>query len=179
MSRIGKSPIILSKNIDIKLKNNLLTIKGPKGELKYTISNSIGIEQKNKTLVIYKKDKSKIAKKLYGLSRTIINNMVIGVSEGFCKVLEIHGVGYRAQIDNQKKLILNVGYSHPISIQAPPKIAINVENNTTIKIQGINKETIGQLAAQIRSLRPPEPYKGKGIRYQNEIIRKKVGKAGK
>lgn len=179
MSRIGKSPIILNQNINIKFQENVLTIKGPKGELKHKLSNHIGIQQKNKELIIYKKNDSKIAKKLHGLSRTIINNMVIGVSKGFCKILEIQGVGYRAQIDSKQNLILNVGYSHSISVQSPSDVTINVENNTRIKIQGINKETIGQLAAQIRSIRPPEPYKGKGIRYQNEVIRRKVGKAGK
>ena len=179
MSRIGKSPIILNKNINIKFEDNILTIQGPKGKLNHKIPNQIGIKQDNTKLIVYKKEESKIAQKLHGLLRTIINNMVIGVSEGFCKRLDIQGVGYRAQIDNQQNLVLNVGYSHPINIETPQNITINVENNTQIKIQGIDKETIGQLAAQIRSIRPPEPYKGKGIRYHNEIIRKKVGKAGK
>lgn len=178
MSRIGKSPIHLNAKIDIHIQNNKIKIKGPKGELSYLISPEIRIEHTKKVLKLYKNNESRIAKQLYGLSRTLISNMVIGVSQGFSKKLKIQGVGYRAQVD-KNNLILNVGYSHPIFIELPPGISIKVENQTNIEVNGINKETVGEVAAKIRSVRPPEPYKGKGISYENEIIRKKVGKAGK
>lgn len=179
MSRIGKNPIFYDSQIKIKLENNNINIEGPKGKLTHSIHQLIKIKQEKQQLIIYTANNSKVAKKLHGLSRTIINNMVIGVSKGFYKKLKIQGVGYRAQTDKDLNLILNVGYSHPIKIKAPEGIHIKVDNNTEIKIQGINKEIVGQLAAQIRSIRPPEPYKGKGIRYDNEIIKNKAGKAGK
>lgn len=179
MSRIGKSPILLDPTIKITLENNNITIKGPKGQLKHSIPKQIKIKQEKQHLIIYTDNQNKNAKQLHGLSRTIINNMVIGVSKSFCKILKIQGVGYRAQVDKNNNLTLNVGYSHPVNIKAPTGINIKVENNTEIKIHGINKEIVGQIAAQIRAVRPPEPYKGKGIRYNNEIVRKKVGKAGK
>jgi len=179
MSRIGKNPIQLTKEIRVTLKNQDITIEGPKGKLEHSLPSLINIEQNKELLIVKTKNNSKTAKELHGLSRTLINNMVIGVSKGFCKELEIQGVGYRAQIGQKNNLILNVGYSHTVNIEIPKSIKIEVNNNTNLKIQGINKEIVGQLAAQIRSIRPPEPYKGKGIRYQNEIVRKKVGKAGK
>jgi large subunit ribosomal protein L6 len=179
MSRIGKSPIKLKNNIEIIIKNQQINIKGPKGQLNHIIPQNITVQHKDQTLLIETLKDNKITKKLHGLSRTIINNMVIGVSEGFDKILEIHGVGYRAQIEKEKYLTLNVGYSHPVQIVAPEGIKIKVENNTTITVQGINKSIVGQISSQIRAIRPPEPYKGKGIRYKNEIIKKKVGKAGK
>ena len=179
MSRIGKNPIIFNDNIKIQLKNSHITIEGPKGKLEHNIPKQIKVEKKENQLIINTINNSKTAKELHGLSRTIINNMVIGVSKGFNKILEIQGVGYRAQVDNNNSLILNVGYSHPVNITAPKDIKINVENNNKIIIQGINKATVGQIASKIRSIRPPEPYKGKGIRYHNEIVKKKVGKAGK
>ena len=178
MSRIGKSPIKLHPDTKIDLDNNYLSIEGPKGKLQYILPEDIEIEKHGSQLTIKAKNESKRAKALHGLSRTIINNMIIGVSKGFCKTLDIQGVGYRAQIDN-KRLVLNIGYSHPVYIEATKDITIEVENNTRINIKGISKEAVGQAAAQIRSTRPPEPYKGKGVRYSNEIIRKKIGKAGK
>lgn len=178
MSRIGKSPIHLNAKIDINIQNNKITIKGPKGELTYLLSPEIRIEHTKKILKLYKNNENQIAQQLHGLSRTIINNMVIGVSQGFSKKLKIQGIGYRAQID-KNNLILNIGYSHPVFIELPPGINIKVDNQTNIEVNGINKESVGQVAAKIRSIRPPEPYKGKGIRYEHEIIRKKVGKAGK
>lgn len=179
MSRIGKNPIALNTNIKVQLRNNHITIEGPKGKLEHNIPEQIKIDQKKRQIILSTINNSKTARQLHGLSRTIINNMVIGVSKGFSKILEIQGVGYRAQIDNKNNLILNVGYSHPVNITAPKGINIEVENNNKIIIQGINKAIVGQMASQIRSIRPPEPYKGKGIRYHNEIIKKKVGKAGK
>lgn len=179
MSRIGKHPITLNPKIDVQLKHNHIIIKGPKGKLEHQIHDYIKVEQKGKELIIKTINNSKMAKELHGLSRTIINNMIIGVYKGFSKTLEIQGVGYRAQLNNKNDLIIHVGYSHPISIIAPKNINLEVKNNNRIIVQGIDKTTVGQIAAQIRSIRPPEPYKGKGIRYHNEIIKKKVGKAGK
>lgn len=179
MSRIGKRPITLNPKIDVQLRHNHIIIKGPKGKLEHQIHDYIKVEQKGEELIIKTINNSKMAKELHGLSRTIINNMITGVSKGFSKILEIQGVGYRAQLNNKNNLIIYVGYSHPINIIAPKNINLEVENNNKIIVQGTDKATVGQIAAQIRSIRPPEPYKGKGIRYSNEIIKKKVGKAGK
>lgn len=179
MSRIGKIPIILKSKISVNLDNKNIIINGPKGQLEYSIPSKIKVTKEDQTLHVQTTDNSKKARELHGLSRTIINNMVIGVSIGFNKILEIQGVGYRGQVDTQKNLILNVGYSHPVCIKPPTSINIKVENNNKIIIEGINKAEVGQIASQIRSVRPPEPYKGKGIRYKDENIKKKVGKAGK
>lgn len=180
MSRIGKRPIVLDSQINATVSSsNIVSIEGPKGKLTYKIPNQITVKNDDSALTLYTKNNSKESRELHGLSRTIVNNMVIGVSQGFCKILRIQGVGYRAQVSNSKDLVLNIGYSHPIYITAPAEIKIEVQNSTEIKIQGISKESVGQFAAEIRSKRPPEPYKGKGIRYHNEHVRKKVGKAGK
>nr|YP_009391906.1 ribosomal protein L6 [Acrosorium ciliolatum]ARW60050.1 ribosomal protein L6 [Acrosorium ciliolatum] len=178
MSRIGKKEIIVPKNIETNIDKSTISISGKKGKLSYNVSNSIKIETQNNRIKLIKQDNTKKAQAIYGLSRSIINNMVIGVSQGFTKQLIIQGVGYRAQMEG-KSLILNVGYSHPVKIQPPNNIEIKVENNTSITIHGINKEIVGQTAAKIRAIRPPEPYKGKGIKYENETIRRKIGKAGK
>nr|QHO64123.1 ribosomal protein L6 [Lympha mucosa] len=182
MSRIGKKAIILSNQINVIIKANIVTIEGPKGKLSQQISKfirvSVEILNNNQILSIIPENNSKVSQQLYGLSRTLINNMVIGVTEGFSKFLEIQGVGYRSQMDGNK-LILNVGYSHPVVITPPNEIFIKVENNVNIIVSGINKEIVGQIASKIRAIRPPEPYKGKGIRYRGEIVKKKVGKAGK
>ena len=182
MSRIEKKAITLSDQINMTIENNIIIIEGPKGKLSQKISKSINLTldnlHGNKILSIRTNDDSKESKKLHGLFRTLINNMVVGVTQGFSKSLEIQGVGYRSQMDGHK-LILNVGYSHPVLIDPPEQISIQVENNTNITILGINKEIVGQIASKIRAIRPPEPYKGKGIRYKGEIIKKKVGKAGK
>nr|YP_010726582.1 ribosomal protein L6 [Hypnea edeniana]WCH54782.1 ribosomal protein L6 [Hypnea edeniana]WDY85057.1 ribosomal protein L6 [Hypnea edeniana] len=178
MSRIGKKSIILPPGIQSQIKESKITITGPKGELSYHLSEMINIQYNNNKLQLSLIKTDKESKALYGLSRTIINNMVIGVSKGFEKKLEIRGVGYRCQM-NENNLILNIGYSHPVIIKPPKDISIQVEDNVHIIISGINKEKVGQVAAKIRSTRPPEPYKQKGIRYSGEIIRKKVGKAGK
>nr|UAD84219.1 ribosomal protein L6 [Gracilaria changii] len=180
MSRIGKKTINLPQNTDIKIIENSLYISGPKGQLSYQLPEVIKVkyDKKNQTLQVYKAYENKEAQKMYGLSRTLINNMLIGVSEGFEKKLEIRGVGYRSQLQG-KSLILNVGYSHTVTIKPPEDIILEVENNTQITVKGIQKEMVGEIAAQIRRIRPPEPYKGKGIRYFNETINIKVGKAGK
>nr|WMP11623.1 50S ribosomal protein L6 [Laurencia tasmanica] len=178
MSRIGKKEIIIPDNTEVKINELHIRVKGSKGELCYQLPKSISIKQQKNQLQLTKNDETKKTRELYGLSRSIINNMILGVSEGFEKKLVIQGVGYRSQIENNN-LILNVGYSHPVCIEPPNGINIKVENNTNISISGINKERVGQIAATIRNVRPPEPYKGKGIKYENEIIRRKVGKAGK
>nr|YP_010850679.1 ribosomal protein L6 [Lophurella hookeriana]WGH13389.1 ribosomal protein L6 [Lophurella hookeriana] len=178
MSRIGKKEIIIPDNILVTLNNCQILVKGIKGELSYNISELIEIEATKNRIKLTKKNHTQKAQAIHGLSRSIINNMIIGVSKGFEKKLIIQGVGYRSQMEG-KNLILNMGYSHPVKIEPPQDINIKVENNTNIFISGINKETVGQIAATIRSVRPPEPYKGKGIRYENEVIKRKVGKAGK
>nr|YP_009398955.1 ribosomal protein L6 [Cliftonaea pectinata]ARW68074.1 ribosomal protein L6 [Cliftonaea pectinata] len=178
MSRIGKKEIIIPNNTDININHNQILVKGPKGSLSYEFSYLVKVEKINNKIQISKLQQTKKSREIYGLSRSIINNMIIGVSQGFEKKLIIQGVGYRSQLEG-KNLILNVGYSHPIQIEPPENIEIKVENSTLIRISGINKETVGQIASKIRSTRPPEPYKGKGIRYDNEYVRRKVGKAGK
>lgn len=181
MSRIGKKTITLPDYISASLEKNKIIITGPKGKLSYLIPAKIKVEINKvndiKTINITTTEIIKKSKELHGLSRTLINNMITGVSKGFHKELEIQGVGYRCQMD-QEKLILNIGYSHNITINPPQGISIAVHTNNII-ISGINKELVGQVAATIRAARQPEPYKGKGIKYKSEIIRKKVGKAGK
>nr|YP_009397899.1 ribosomal protein L6 [Sonderella linearis]ARW67085.1 ribosomal protein L6 [Sonderella linearis] len=178
MSRIGKKEIIITENIKIKIDESKIFVSGKKGQLSYTLSNLIKITKTNNIIKLNRKNNTKKAREMHGMSRSIIQNMIIGVSKGFEKKLIIHGIGYRSHIKG-KILILNVGYSHPINIEPPEHITIKVENNTNILISGISKEVVGQIAAKIRSIRPPEPYKGKGIRYNNEKVRRKVGKAGK
>nr|YP_009397493.1 ribosomal protein L6 [Dasyclonium flaccidum]ARW66679.1 ribosomal protein L6 [Dasyclonium flaccidum] len=178
MSRIGKKEILIPENIEVIIKDSNVSVKGKKGELSYKFSQLIEINKINNKIQLKKRIETKQSKSIYGLSRSIINNMILGVSIGFEKKLSIHGVGYRSQIEGND-LILNVGYSHPVRIEPPENIIIKVENSTNIIISGINKEVVGQIAAKIRSIRPPEPYKGKGIRYIDEVIRRKIGKAGK
>ncbi|CAM9110213.1 unnamed protein product [Chrysoparadoxa australica] len=178
MSRIGKLPINIPAKVEVKIDGQTINVKGPYGELSRILSDSIQIEKKDETLVLTKKIESRLAKQLYGLSRSLVNNMVIGVSQKFERRLIINGVGYRGQVKG-KDLILNLGYSHLVTIKPPNDVEITMEGNTVIILKGIDKEAVGQLAATIRSKRPPEPYKGKGILYQNEIIKRKVGKSGK
>nr|YP_009395640.1 ribosomal protein L6 [Vertebrata isogona]ARW64560.1 ribosomal protein L6 [Vertebrata isogona] len=178
MSRIGKKEITIPKNIEIIIKDSQIIVKGAEGILNYHIPSIIRVDINDNKLTLHKNKISKEAQAIHGLSRSIIYNMIKGISEGFKKKLIIQGVGYRAQMDGQT-LIVSVGYSHPVRIEHTQEINISVENNTNIVISGINKEKVGQVAATIRSIRPPEPYKGKGIRYENEIVRRKVGKAGK
>ena len=178
MSRIGKKEINIPENIEIAINESTINIKSTKGEMSYNIPIGLKVTKSDKTIKIKRIEETKETQALHGLCRSIINNMVIGVSEGFSKKLVIQGVGYRSQIE-KNNLIVNVGYSHPVIIKAPEGINIKVDNNTNITISGIDKEKVGQIAATIRSIRPPEPYKGKGIRYENETVRRKVGKAGK
>ncbi len=176
MSRIGKRPIPIPKGIEIKFNKGLLIVKGPKGELKRQIHPDIDIDIQSDKILIFVKNRSKKSKALHGLFNALIWNMVKGVTEGFKKGLEIVGVGYRAELQG-KQLILHLGYSNPIKFDLPVGIEAHVERNKIV-ISGIDKEIVGQTAANIRRLRPPEPYKGKGIRYENEIIIKKAGKGG-
>lgn len=178
MSRIGRKTILIPESINVEVNNQTVIVQGPKGQLSYTLSTTLQIEKSKNELKLIKINRSPLSQKIYGLSRTLINNMIIGVSQGFSKKLEIQGVGYRSQTNGQH-LVLNVGYSHPVIIKPPSDIEIEVENNTNIRVVGINKENVGHMAAKIRNIRPPEPYKGKGIKYTTEVIRRKAGKAGK
>lgn len=179
MSRIGKRPIPIPEKVTITLEGQNVSVKGPKGQLSLSLVPEVSIEQEDdSTLLVKRRNESRIARQRHGLSRTLVANMVEGVSQGFQKRLEIQGVGYRAQIQG-KNLSLSVGYSHPVVIEPPEGIQLAVENNTNVTVSGIDKEIVGNIAASIRAVRPPEPYKGKGIRYSGEVVRRKVGKAGK
>ena len=179
MSRIGKMPVVIPGGVTFTLgEGNLLTVKGPKGELTRKLSADMNIAQEEGQLVITRPSDLKRHKALHGLTRTLINNMVVGVTEGYTKRLEINGTGYRAA-KNGNKLTLNLGYSHPVEMTDPDGVTSEVEGTNKIAITGIDKEKVGQYAANIRAKRPPEPYKGKGIKYDTEHIRRKAGKAGK
>jgi large subunit ribosomal protein L6 len=178
MSRIGKLPITLPKNVDINYNNSEIIVKGQFGTLQTKVPNVITIIQTENTLNISLKEQTRNVQALYGLYRTLINNMVIGVSEQFTTVLILKGVGYRAAVQD-KEIILNLGYSHPVKIQIPEDILIEVTQNTTITLKSCNKEHLGLFASNIRSWRQPEPYKGKGILYANEQILRKAGKSAK
>ena len=179
MSRIGKLPIAIPAGVDIKLEDgNLLTVKGPKGTLTRKLSDDMNIAVEDNQIVVTRPSDIKKHKALHGLTRALIFNMVTGVTDGYSKVLEINGVGYRAS-KSGKKLTLLLGYSHPIEMEDPEGVVSEVEGTNKITVSGIDKEKVGQYAAEIRFKRPPEPYKGKGIKYQDEYIRRKVGKAGK
>ncbi len=178
MSRIGKMPIAIPGGVSVEVaENNHVTVKGPKGTLSRTLPQAMAIKQENGVLTVERPNDNKESKSLHGLTRALINNMVTGVTEGYSKVLEINGVGYRA-MKQGKKLTLTLGYSHPVEMEDPEGIETKVTDNK-IEVSGIDKEKVGQYAAIIRDKKRPEPYKGKGIKYQNETIRRKVGKAGK
>ncbi|MBD1909592.1 MULTISPECIES: 50S ribosomal protein L6 [unclassified Leptolyngbya] len=178
MSRIGKRPISLPQKVTVAISGQDITVKGPKGELSRTLPPEVEIVQEDETLLVKRRDDSRPARERHGLCRTLVANMVEGVSQGFTRRLEIQGVGYRAQAQGTN-LTLNVGYSNPVQIAAPKGIQFAVENNTNIIVSGIDKEEVGNISAKIRATRPPEPYKGKGIRYSGEFVRRKAGKAGK
>ena len=178
MSRIGKMPIAIPAGVTIDIaENNTITVKGPKGTLTRVLSPDMEIKVEGVEVVVNRPNDLKRSKSLHGLTRTLINNMVIGVTSGYEKSLEINGVGYKAAKEG-KKLVLNLGYSHPINMMDPEGIESSVDNNKII-IKGIDKEKVGQYAAEIRDKRRPEPYKGKGIKYSDEVIRRKAGKTGK
>jgi len=178
MSRIGLRPIPVPSGVDVQVDSGRVTVKGPKGELYQDVSKVLTIERENGDLLVRRPNDERLNRQLHGLTRTLINNMVIGVTDGYTKVLEIQGVGYRAALDG-KTLVLNVGYSHPVRMEAPDGITFATETPTRITVTGIDKQLVGEVAARIRRTRPPEPYKGKGIRYQGEFVRRKAGKAGK
>ncbi|MDY7006384.1 MAG: 50S ribosomal protein L6 [Cyanobacteriota bacterium] len=178
MSRIGKLPIKIPNKVTITIDGQKVTVKGPKGELSRVISPEIAVEQQEDTIVVKPQTETRRARQQYGLCRTLVANMVEGVSKGYEKRLQIQGVGYRAQVQG-KNLILNVGYSKPVEMPPPEGIQVAVENNTNVIVTGINKELVGNTAARIRAVRPPEVYKGKGIRYAGEMIKLKAGKSGK
>lgn len=178
MSRIGKLAINIPTKVKVNIDSQFIHISGPYGELSRQISELIEVQIRDEKIYLKNSNDTKVSNQLYGLTRTLISNMVIGVSERFKCTLQLQGVGYRAQITNQD-LILNLGFSHPMYIAIPQGIEIQLEKSTTINIIGFDKELVGQLAATIRKKRPPEPYKRKGILYQGEIIKRKVGKSGK
>lgn len=179
MSRIGRQPIAIPAGVEVKLAaGNIVTVKGPKGTLERALPVEMEIKIEGSEVLVSRPNDLKKMKSLHGLTRTLIANMVVGVTEGYEKVLEINGVGYRAQKQG-KKLILSLGYSHPVEMEDPEGLEVTVDGQNKIIIKGINKEKVGQYAAEIRDKRRPEPYKGKGIKYADEVIRRKVGKTGK
>lgn len=178
MSRIGNKPVVIPAGVTIDLKDNTVTVKGPKGELSYTFNQNITLVQNEGEVVFTRPDDSKENKTIHGTTRAVFNNMVVGVTEGFQRELELIGVGYRAQLQG-KNLVLNVGYSHPVEFTPEEGLEIEVPSNTKVIIKGYDKQKVGELAANIRGVRPPEPYKGKGIRYVDEFVRRKEGKTGK
>jgi large subunit ribosomal protein L6 len=179
MSRIGKAPISLPKGVNVDLKGSIVTVKGPKGTLSQEFRPEMAITMDDGVLTVTRASESRNHRSLHGLTRALLNNMVVGVSDGYSKTLQVEGVGYRATLDG-KTLVLNVGYSHPVRIDPEADLAFEVEERgKTIKVSGIDKQLVGEYAARIRKTRPPEPYKGKGIRYDGEFVRRKAGKAGK
>ncbi len=179
MSRIGNSPITVPSGVDISVVDRMITVKGPKGSLSRELPGLITIRQDGEQLIVERPDDSREQRSLHGLTRSLVNNMVIGVHEGFRKELEIVGVGYRAEAQGSSALKLALGFSHPVNVSAPEGIAFEVPTATQVIVTGIDKEVVGQVAANIRSIRKPEPYKGKGVRYAGERILRKAGKAGK
>ncbi|MGI6091780.1 MAG: 50S ribosomal protein L6 [Veillonellaceae bacterium] len=177
MSRIGRMPIAIPAGVTVKLDGNVLSVKGPKGELTRELPKEMIIEIEDNTILVKRPSDEKEHRSLHGLTRTLISNMVVGVTEGFKKTLEIVGVGYRAAKQGTK-LGLTLGFSHPVEVVPPAGVTIDVPAPNKIVISGIDKEVVGQLAAQVRGFREPEPYKGKGVRYEGERVRRKVGKAG-
>jgi large subunit ribosomal protein L6 len=175
MSRIGRLPIAIPSGVDVQIESGLVRVKGPKGELSQTVSRDLAFEREDSQLVVTRPTDRKDHRELHGLTRTLIFNMVVGVTEGFEKRLEIQGVGYRAQLKG-KSLELALGYSHPVKVDAPDGIEFEVPQPTQVVVRGIDKQAVGEIAARIRKTRPPEPYKGKGVRYVGEQVARKVGK---
>lgn len=177
MSRIGKQPIPIPSGVDVAIDGSTVRVKGPKGELSRTLNREMLVRQDDGHVLVERPSDAPQHRALHGLSRTLVANMVQGVTEGYKKILEIVGVGYRAE-NRPYGLYFTLGYSHPIEFKAPEGIKLNAPSPTLVEVEGINKELVGQVAAEIRALRPPEPYKGKGVKYQGEVIRRKAGKAG-
>jgi large subunit ribosomal protein L6 len=179
MSRIGQQPISIPSGVDVKIDGARVAVKGPKGELEHTIVGGVSVSRDDDVLTVERVDDSRDNRSLHGLQRSLIANMVTGVSEGFAKELEIVGVGYRAQAQGPEKIEISVGYSHPVYVQAPAGVTFEVPQPTRIVVRGFDKQLVGQVAADIRKLRKPEPYKGKGIRYAGERVQRKAGKSAK
>lgn len=177
MSRVGKLPIPIPKGVTVENKQGEITVKGPKGVLNRTIHPMVVLNIEQEVIKVSPVDESREARALWGLTRTLVNNMVVGVTQGFTKGLEIVGVGYRVELKGQQ-LVFNLGYSHPVEFDLPKGISASVDKQNKVTLEGIDKELLGQTAATVRSFRKPEPYKGKGIRYAGEVVRRKVGKAG-
>jgi large subunit ribosomal protein L6 len=177
LSRIGKKPIRLPAGTEIDIQGNVVTAKGPKGQLTYKVSDGLTLVKEENELLVQRPNDSKQFRALHGLNRALLANMVEGVTKGFEKKLELVGVGYRAQMQG-KKLVINIGFSHPVEVEAPEGIEFEVPAATKITVKGIDKQLVGNTAAHIRAIRKPEPYKGKGIKYENEVVRRKAGKAG-
>jgi large subunit ribosomal protein L6 len=178
MSRIGKAPIPLPDKVSVSLNGLDVTVKGPKGELSRTLPDGVQISQDGNTLVVSPSSETRRSRERHGLCRTLVANMVEGVSQGYTRKLEIVGVGYRAAVQG-KKLVVSAGYSHQVEMVPPDGVSFAVEGNTTVLVSGANKELVGNEAAKVRAIRPPEPYKGKGIKYEGEYILRKAGKTGK
>ena len=178
MSRIGRLPIAIPSGVDVSIDGRTVTVKGPRGQLSRALHPDITVSQEDGSIVVTRPTEQKTHKQLHGLTRTLVNNMVVGVTDGYRKGLEITGVGYRA-VKVGEKLQLSLGYSHQVEIDPPNGISFEVENPTHLAVVGIDKELVGQIAAKVRSTRKPEPYKGKGVRYAGEQVRRKAGKAGK
>ncbi|MGD2102221.1 MAG: 50S ribosomal protein L6 [Acidimicrobiia bacterium] len=178
MSRVGNKPVDIPSGVDIQIEGSAVKVKGSKGELRRTFHERISFDVDGDFVTLSRPDDSRESRALHGLSRALLNNMVVGVTDGFVKELEIHGVGYRATLKG-KNVELLVGFSHPVLVEAPEGITFDVPDQNKIVVSGIDKEKVGQVAANIRKIRPPEPYKGKGIRYVGEYVRRKAGKAGK
>jgi large subunit ribosomal protein L6 len=179
MSRIGRMPVVVPAGVDVAIDGPLVTVKGPKGTLSHTVVTPITVEKNDGVLNVTRPDDERESRARHGLTRTLVNNMVVGVTEGYEKKLEIVGVGYRVLSKGPTQLEFQLGYSHSITFNAPEGISFTVESPTRLGVQGIDKQLVGEVAANIRKLRKPEPYKGKGVRYAGEHIRRKVGKAGK
>ena len=177
MSRIGRAPIVLPAGVEVKVDGQHVTVKGPKGELSMNAAPSVKVEVSEGVVHVSRPDDTKENRSLHGLTRSLVHNMVIGVSEGFKKTLEVNGVGYRAAKEG-KNLVLNIGYSHQVIVPETEDIQIEVPGPNQIVIKGIDKQKVGQFAAEVRGKRPPEPYKGKGIKYDYEVVRRKEGKTG-
>lgn len=179
MSRVGKAPIPLPAGVSVTIAGSDVTVTGPKGTLHHSVPAPIAVQQEDGSVLVTRADDERESRALHGLTRALINNMVVGVNEGYRKDLEIVGVGYRAVAQSPGRLELQLGFSHPVSVEAPDGITFEVPSQTAIRVLGIDKQAVGEVAARIRALRKPEPYKGKGIRYAGEYVRRKAGKAAK